>query len=294
MRPRVEGQGIENADLSLRVRGSNTLASAPVATLAYSSTKDRRIVLIHGYNVSELASLNSMSQLRHVLSERCPIIAAEILTLTWPGNALWYRGGPASYFAKVDVARRAGKLLYDYSMAEYQRGEGPRELVIVAHSLGCRLTLEFLSRLNRRPPRLQKIVVILMAAAVPVEQSNLIAQATVNADEVTVLHSKDDRVLRRWFRLGQTVAGEGRWPEAIGSHGNPGIPPWSGARSMLGYDHGDYWLGDATADAIAERLQTNFPGLRFRIGLNRAHRLPTRSTLDETTLLAAYSLQALW
>jgi pimeloyl-ACP methyl ester carboxylesterase len=293
LRPRVEGQGIENADLSLRVRGSNRLSAAPVATLGYSSTKDRRIVLIHGYNVSELASLKTMIQLRHVLSERCPIIAPQILTLTWPGNAHWYMGGPASYFAKVDVARRAGQLLYDYSMAEYQRGKGPRELVIVAHSLGCRLTLEFLSQLRQRPSRLKKLVVILMAAAVPVEQSALIAQATANADEVTVLHSKDDRVLRRWFRLGQTVAREGRWPEAIGSHGKPGVPPWTTARFMVGYDHSDYWGGDATADAVAERLQTNFPALRFRIGLDRSHELPTRATLDETALLAAYSLQAL-
>lgn len=293
MRPRVEGQGIENADLSLRLRGSNALASAPVATLGYSSTRDRRIVLVHGYNVSELASLKTMTQLRHVLSERCPIIAPQILTLTWPGNARWYEGGAAAYFAKVDVARRAGRLLYDYTMAEYRRDEGPREWVIVAHSLGCRLTLEFLAHFSPRPRQLQKIVVILMAAAVPVEQSALIERARANADEITVLHSKDDKVLRRWFRFGQTVAGEGRWPEAIGSLGKPGVPPWSSVRSMLGYDHGDYWVGNATADAVAERLQTNFPELRFRIGLDHAHRLPARSMLDETDLLAAYSLQAL-
>jgi pimeloyl-ACP methyl ester carboxylesterase len=290
MRQRVEGQTIDGADFSLRARGSNRLTSAPMGTLAYYTTRDRRILFVHGYNVEERSGQNSMAHLRSALIEGCARLEREILTVTWPGNASWLKGGPAAYFAKVPVAKGAGRLFGEHLAAEFRNGGGPRQLVIVAHSLGCRLTLEFLSKLNRatRPRRLKKVIAILMAPAVPVELQDLIEAARSNADELIILHSEDDKVLKRWFRLGQTVAREGRFPEAIGLAANPRNPPWSYHQRMHGYDHGDYWTGQQTADVIGEQLGKYFSDIAFRASGMRAARMYERPTLDETGNLPEY------
>lgn len=263
-----------------------------MAALAYTYQGERRILLVHGYNVGEAAGQRSMAHLRHALREGCSTLARQLFTVTWPGNAAWHRGGPAAYFAIVPVARKAGEVFADYLVSEYELGGGPRELVIIAHSLGCRLTLEFLRNLDRkrRPARLEKIVVILMAAAVPCDMDDLLGAARANADEVVVLHSSEDKVLRRWFRLGETAAREGTLPEAIGYKGNPTEPPWSYERRMKGYDHGDYWTSPPTVEAVAERLEAYFPDIKFRKDLARENHMAARPSLDGTDYLSAYSL----
>ena len=52
----------------------------------------------------------------------------------------------------------------------YPDPSAPEELVIVAHSLGCRLVLDMLTAMGQRgrPIGLKRFVVILMAAAVPI------------------------------------------------------------------------------------------------------------------------------
>lgn len=292
MRPRVEGQCIDGADYSLRDRGSNSLASHPMGSIGYFSVRDRRILLIHGYNVKELSGQDSMAQLRHALIEGCPSLAREIFTVTWPGNEPWIKGGPAAYFAKVRVAQEAGRLFYEGLLAEFRNRMGPRKLVIIAHSLGCRLTLEFLKHLDKssRPRRLKKVTAILMAPAVPTELNELVAAAKDNADQIIVLHSTEDKVLKRWFRLGQTVALEGRFPEAIGYAGNPHTPPWSFEKRMTGYDHGDYWTNQSTSDVIGQQLSRLYADITYRPRGGRDTSKLDRSMLNEATYLPEYSL----
>lgn len=290
MRPRVEGQTIDGADLSLRDRGTNRLAAFASGSIAYFAERDRRILLIHGYNVAERAGQGSMAALRHALAEGCPSLASQILTITWPGNESWLKGGPIAYFAKVAVAQAAGRILHDTISSEHHREMGSRELVIIAHSLGCRVTLEFLRHLDRsaRPPSLEKVVVVLMAAAVPTDLDDLLAAARRNADEIVVLHSTEDKVLRRWFRLGQSVAGEGRFPEALGHAGNPHEPPWFYHQQMTGYDHGDYWSGTPTADVIGNQLDALFPDVTYRTNAVPSFALAERSLLDDYGNLSEY------
>ena len=193
MPPRVEGLGGEEADLSLRARGSNRLATAPVAAMSYYAARERRVLLIHGYNVDERSGQTGMGQLRHALQEGSPALARQVLTVTWPGNESWWRGGAAAYFAKVDVARAAGRTLRDFVISEHANGLGAADIVLVAHSLGSRVGVEFLAQLNRaeRPPTLRSVVVILMAAAVPTHLDDLLAAARRNADRIVILHSTD-------------------------------------------------------------------------------------------------------
>lgn len=277
----------------MRDRGSNRLASFTVGSIAYHAERDRRILLVHGYNVAERDGQSSMAQLRSALTEGCPSLASQIMTITWPGNESWLRGGPAAYFAKVDVARQAGKLLCETIVSEHAAGLGSHELVIVAHSLGCRLTLEFLRHLNRleRPDRLQTVVVVLMAAAVPVELDELFEAAHHNADQIVVLHSTDDKVLRRWFRLGQTVAGEGRFPEATGYAGNPHTPTWFFEKQMVGYDHGHYWSRVGTADVIGTQLEAIFSDITYRAPPRESREMCELPPLDDYGFLPERELQ---
>jgi hypothetical protein len=249
------------------------------------------VLLLHGYNVDERSGQRGMSELRQALEEGAPSLARQILTVTWPGNEHWWRGGAAAYFVKVGVARRTGRLLRELVVSEHANGAGSAQLVLVAHSLGSRVVMEFLRGMERanRPATLRSIVVILMAAAVPTHLDNLMAAAHQNADYVVVLHSTEDTVLRRWFRLGQTVAGEGSFPEALGHAGNPHHPPWSHERRMLGFDHGDYWADRSTADVIGEQLQAFFPDVTYRPAALPRSTLPNRSLLDETALLTEYA-----
>jgi pimeloyl-ACP methyl ester carboxylesterase len=282
----VEGFGIEEADLSLRSRGSNRLATAPVGTVAYHAARERRVLLIHGYNVNERSGLSAMDQLRRSLEAGAPALARQILTVTWPGNENWWRGGPAAYFTKVDVAQQAGRLLAKHILALHQNGMGAGELVLVAHSLGSRVVMECLRYLEPavRPGTLKSVVVILMAAAVPTHLDALIAAAHRNSDRIIILHSADDRVLKRWFKVGQTAAFEGWMPEAIGHAGNPHNPPWAHQERMMGYDHGDYWTEAATADVIGHQLQSALPNVLYRPSGSRANFLQVRGFLEEAAL----------
>jgi hypothetical protein len=236
--PRLVDGGSEEADLNLR--GSlNGVATSPQATRRFFRARQRRILLIHGCNTSQAHGQKAMAPLQDVLSERCDTVQDQILTITWPGDIDWFHGGIAAYSAMVPKAVSAGKKLWQYLQAEYEDGMGAAELVIVAQSLGCRLTLEMIAALagSGRPAGLTKLVLVLMAAAVPSDMDALISCAKSYADEVVVLHSEHDRALKKWFRLGQSFTGEGLLPEAVGFRGNPLTPPWSFERRMRGYDH---------------------------------------------------------
>ncbi|MEM6932482.1 MAG: alpha/beta hydrolase, partial [Pseudomonadota bacterium] len=134
----------------------------------------------------------------------------------------------------------------------------PGEVIIVAHSLGCRLTLEALSRLSRMAGG-PTVRLFLMAAAVPVQlmrQDTDLRHGLERASSVDVLHSQADGVLAVWFRLGQSLApGEDQvLPEAVGLRGHPGGKVWTRSAEMPAYTHGEYWVGNRMASHVANRL----------------------------------------
>lgn len=295
MQPRGEGKDRDAADLSIRLRGLNQLADSPRASLPYFAAKKRRILLIHGYNVTEKSAAAAMYQLRENVSRQAEPLGSACFTVTWPGNRAVYLGGPAAYPWLKDIAVKTGAMLHRHLVREYEEGFGAEELVIVAHSLGCRVALELASRLTRcdRPAGLRRVILFLMAAAVPTELDDLIGKASNNSDAVFVLHSLADWVLWSWFRLGQTAALEGMMPEAVGRRGNPDSPKWTDQRAMVGYGHGDYWPGDGTADFICEKLREHLSDVVLRRDPDRMHTLPARD-LDSRDLLMAHQLNRFW
>jgi hypothetical protein len=126
----------------------------------------------------------------------------------------------------------------------------------VAHSLGCRLTLELLQRFLQSMQQIQVVFgpVSLMAAAVPVGTAQRDGElgGVIQAVKSQVLYSTADRVLQLAFPIGETAARDGFFPQAVGRHGNPSV--WSSPTLRMNYAHGDYWPGKESASAVAAFL----------------------------------------
>ena len=182
----------------------------------------------------------------------------------WPGDADWI--GPLDwldmlfYPAAVGVARDAAPLLADLLW----RMPNLEEVDFIAHSLGCRVTMETLQILHERGyPRIRRVC--LMAAAVPCEMVEaggqfeaLLWKLYYGGSKIHVLHSRRDLILMLAFPAGQTLAGEPT-TRALGRFGPPPGMPGAGAsvseHQVSGAGHSDYWghhQGDAAEDAARE------------------------------------------
>src|SRR5688500_6675870 len=115
--------------------------------------------LIHGYNVEQAAAAASYEKLLKLLGRvgrLPPVLENNSWTLFWPGYA---SGGLApgklairsalSYSEQVPSAYQGATALNDY-IDEYSLPGG--QITIIAHSLGCRLTLELLDMYATRSP----------------------------------------------------------------------------------------------------------------------------------------------
>jgi hypothetical protein len=133
----------------------------------------------------------------------------------------------------------------------------------------------------------------LMAGAVPVHMAgdpHQLQPAALIPGKRQVLFSSSDLVLMIAFRLGETLAGEGFFPEAVGSYGHPN-GMWQ-QQNLMGYEHWNYWPSPLAArylgsfldlpvttspppNMIAERAGAEERGLPVATLTNRG--LPTRS-----------------
>jgi hypothetical protein len=217
-----------------------------------------------------------------------------------------------SYPLQVLKARRVGLVLGRFLRNLQHRVGVPTEVVFVAHSLGCRVVLEalrYMVRAGSVDSERQRIPAIcLMAAAVPsfmVEPDGRLEGAALLPRTSYVLHSESDWVLRFTFPGGQWLASrmrrfpqyrdadpqepdgddnEGRLPEAVGRHGNPGTT-WL-RRGNTGLGHSDYWAHPATAPAVLRVLGQHAPReLRPFAGLQGVSwTLPSRPELPDWSL----------
>jgi pimeloyl-ACP methyl ester carboxylesterase len=256
----------------------------------------RIIVFIHGYNNDRQQARESYDALMEKLALADQGV---VWQLYWPGFVERLTGSATetplslaprydergtesnvllsipSYHAQVLKAPSVGRALGGF-LEQTQ----PRSVVFVAHSLGCRVTLEairFLTRANR-VGTVSIRGVCLMAAAVPTymleaARAHWYARSPQGGEfngSVTmirrslVLHSTRDRVLQRAFPLGQMRAGEGVLPEAVGRHGRPNAA-WS-VRGQTYLGHSGYWTSPvsvtATRHVIGRVIASQLPTLQ--------------------------------
>lgn len=252
--------------------------------LAPPAAVGRMIVLIHGYNNDRVQAQESYDAVLRMLPDADREAAWEFY---WPGFIEPITGAMSdtplslaphrdnretesnqlisalSYHLQVHKSKEVGRAL-----GGFLDGLRPDTVIFVAHSLGCRVTLEAIRFLvsDEATRRTALAGACLMAAAVPtymIDSSSAGAAGTLRKAATAisrsfVLHSTNDNVLRTAFRIGQTWAGEGFMPEAVGFSGGPETP-WSG-RGETGLGHSGYWTHPSTAPAALRAIGHASPG----------------------------------
>ncbi|HUO32318.1 MAG TPA: alpha/beta hydrolase [Bryobacteraceae bacterium] len=218
------------------------------------------LILVHGYNNSRTVAQDSYGTFLNDLKKVFATLTAQVAEFQWPGDE------PNQILSTLSYANQVPHAIA--SAAEFEkylaglRHSGPLVLNFVAHSLGCRLVLEILKKwaANGLPPNVSIGVVVLMAAAVVVKQvdsGGALERAAQLTAKNPVLYSKGDMVLHFAFPLGETAAGEGFFPVAVGRTGGPpGVwhAPLAMSHNGNAYAHGSYWPGTESAAAVASAL----------------------------------------
>lgn len=231
------------------------------------------LVLIHGYNnhqrEAELAYSGLRKRQEDQLADQAfkAQLEERLGDAFWPGDAKWPGLIDKLDFLFYSKAVSVAKVVAP-RIANYLRMRTDVLTVhFLAHSLGCRVTLEVIDDLARNGgPLVGKVC--LMAAAVPtfkVCPGGGLYGAVVKAERLRVLFSPRDIVLSSAFPAGQTIASgdEGFFPAAVGHAGDIPITPGKVDRDHIpGAGHGDYW-GQATGLPPELSAQSIFEFFRF-------------------------------
>lgn len=174
----------------------------------------------------------------------------------WPGDLRMFGLNQASYPYQLRHANTSAIELARY-LRQQVVGGFPREVILVAHSLGSRVALATARELRTTSDGPLIVKSILMAAAVPVWEcvtgQVFQHQHSLGPPPEVVIHSRRDRVLKWGFPFGQTFRADQvarqLLPQAVGRAGSP-VGRWSESHATA-YGHGDYWKGEVSAGHVA-------------------------------------------
>ncbi|NET24773.1 DUF726 domain-containing protein [Okeania sp. SIO1I7] len=227
------------------VRGKTTITSSDM------------IILTHGYNVSEEGAEEAYKEFQknfNKYSNQLSTLNKAIYWLIWPSNKPDQLDSKLSYFQTVSVAKNCGEKLAEYlKKLNFSASNKQPRIILIGHSLGCRLLLEALKKTIKTNFKLE---VFLMAAAVPVsmvQPGQQLNPSISSTEKYRILYSKEDWVLEHTFPIGQMLAGEG-FEQAVGFKGNPKKEVWSNTKDMENYTHSDYWKGEKSVQWILSQL----------------------------------------
>jgi len=253
-------------ELSARMMDNGGAVASKVRELRPDGYPRRRrlVILVHGYSTSAPFARNSnqtfVSNI-YDLAQPGAADAFEFAGFYWPGDL----AGPdivsaAAYPLQMVAMSHSAQRLADYLEDRVRVYGGPLEVSFIGHSLGCRLILELLKMMRPRvtPAMLTVPNICLMAAAVVVAnmwRTQALRVASEWAPRRMVLYSQADRVLANGFPIGETLAGNGFMPEAVGRFGQPSSAFTEGCdMTMRRYDHDHYWPKATTANLVARFL----------------------------------------
>lgn len=218
----------------------------------------RCVIFIHGFANTPWKAEKSYAWKQAQLaaafaSADGPDVRTEYFAFHWPGDHPHKSENILTFSARVGTAAAAGQALATGLLLAWR----PRgDLVLVAHSLGCRVALACVSTMatfiaaGAAPDGPRLTAVILMAGAVPVDEcapGNPVFGDRYPETWYTNLFSPRDKALKG-FVVGQH--GVDRAAEAIGLHGHPWPGRWDG-RLNTELDHGQYWESTVTGEAAA-------------------------------------------
>jgi Alpha/beta hydrolase of unknown function (DUF900) len=213
--------------------------------------RGRILLLVHGFAIPEEdahASYEKFIANLTAVNEFIPGAWGAVCEFHWPGD-----GGKLAYPLRIETAINSAVRLVAYLNGTPElRG---KDLYIVAHSLGCRVTLEAVREIRMLKNKYNGPVVrevILLAAAVRVDDC-LPGRSfqTIPKEREHVFFSRRDKVLHHAFGTGQRIAQEPG--KAVGLKGLPPSGRWQ-SRTSTGLDHGEYWGKDAVARRVSAIL----------------------------------------
>ena len=200
---------------------------------------DGRDVLIgtHGFNVNRTDGINCLSKWEALLSLPASGVFVGVL---WPGDSESVHA--LSYPSEPQHAVAAGAMIAAFVDANFGNAAS---LSFVSHSLGARVILEAMSKLQSPVRR-----AILMAGAIGDDCLNTeYSDVAAKVGSVSVMASKEDDVLRWAFPIGDLAAGiiDGDHPwfeSALGRFGPRTRPEHFQSPCQIpdewNYGHGDY------------------------------------------------------
>lgn len=261
----------------------------PVAPNPRAEAASRVVLLVHGFANSTDEAKNGFGRFVNNLRPLSPTRSLErfgtLWELHWPGDHPlgWWKPLDkaytlATYAARIRVAKEAGSRLAAYLEARDRR----QTVHIVAHSLGCRVTLHAIRGIRERGeayPGARIGHVFLLAPAVPVpdclpnDLSRLYHSRWRRSSE-HVFFSARDAALRA-SRTMQWLAGD--HGQAVGVAGAP-LDRWTSTEdTKLG--HTRYWRSATIAEPVSEWL---LYGSRSQANARRSipeQKLPRRERL---------------
>ncbi len=222
------------------------------------SGSPRLVVLVHGYqNSADKAggSFRSFEQGISVgLGFRPSSLIGSICYFHWPGDHPRLAVSVMTYSSRVRDALDSGELLAKYLAKEVDEGQ---EVVLIGHSLGCRVVVAALRHLRLRKEQGERVRcrvshAFLLAAAIPVKgcvgANQRWSIATPGVQE-HVFFSDRDEALGHAFRLGEYMYAS-NWSDAVGRQGEPQVR-WKDSECVsTGYRHGQYWGSQEVANAL--------------------------------------------
>lgn len=245
--------------ISARVRDAGGPVNNTIRPRDFSVRAPRLIILIHGYNVNRPngeASFNAFSQLlqNHNVPELS--VLGQVIGFLWPGDENIKLISGLFYPAKMQAAKDSAARLAEFLLALRGPNGSPMQIVLIAHSLGNRLSLEMITDLLAQPNRMWGRVegFVLMAAAVIVGDVDAQGRLSAAAKSLRTrtLFSEADKVLHWAFPPGETAALEGVFPQAVGRFGSP-PSMWTDQFDLSPYDHGNYFPGLMMAGKLNDR-----------------------------------------
>ncbi|HJQ35837.1 MAG TPA: alpha/beta hydrolase [Thermoanaerobaculia bacterium] len=271
--------------ISFRKVSANSLdlIDPPVQQPSNALTRGTNLLLlIHGYNSSVAGASESYTGWQSLQNELGGIANANVVGVYWPGSN-WE--SVLVYLQAIGKAEQTAQRLAR-ALHAAAAGFGVLRLSILTHSLGARVTLNLVERLQKDAnPRIQLERFVVMAAAFPTRFLSPGRPIRQSLDQARTpflnLYSEADAVLHYAFPLAESIHGSGFFPTALGrtkwTGGSAITAPQLTQQENTGSGHTTYWYGEtgaARASALrAGRLARGYLGLGAV-----ARETPTRDT----------------
>lgn len=216
------------------------------------------LIGIHGFNVNRedgIAHLSNWEGLLQLDPVSSVLASASVfIGVLWPGDSVWLHA--LAYPEEPRVADEAAALIAPFVDANFA---GAASISLVSHSLGARVLLGTVSKMNRPVRR-----AIMMAGAIDDNCLNAEFQAAAGKiEEISVLASHDDMVLSAAFPLGNFLGGildvGHPWLHAALGRGGP-TQPWP-TNFQAPYEIPDIWSFGHGDYLKVDRPPTPTPGM---------------------------------